>query len=160
MIVDTGRTFACAGERWIKNYLQQARQILGTEFRDQTMPHVMGYSFGDNSEEIRRFRYRLPVNFVEGRGVRLPSIVVRPGAPNAATTGCFSSVVRETLAGRDVVLPIGGDVVHAVAGAQNCVAGLLDLHDAPNADASSSINGGKPPVYNASLTPSAQFSSI
>ena len=72
--------------------------------------------------------------FLDGRGLRLPTICVRAGAPNAATTGCFSSVVRETLAGRDVVLPIGGDVVHAVAGAQNCVDGLLDLHDAPNAD--------------------------
>ena len=56
--------------------------------------------------------------FLDGRGLRLPTICVRAGAPNAATTGCFSSVVRETLAGRDVVLPIGGDVVHAVAGAQ------------------------------------------
>ena len=59
---------------------------------------------------------------------------MRAGAPNAATTGCFSGVVRETLAGRDTVLPIAPDVVHAVAGAQNAVDGLLDLHDAPNAD--------------------------
>ena len=72
--------------------------------------------------------------FLNGRGLRLPTICVRAGAPNAATTGCFSGVVRETLAGRDTVLPIAPDVVHAVAGAQNAVDGLLDLHDAPNAD--------------------------
>ena len=72
--------------------------------------------------------------FLDGRGLRLPTICVRAGGPNAAATGCFSGVVRETLAGRDVVLPIAGDVVHAVAGVENCVAGLLALHDAKNAD--------------------------
>ena len=35
----------------------------------------------------------------DGRGVRLPTVLVRAGAPNAATTGCFSAVVREPLAG-------------------------------------------------------------
>ena len=34
---------------------------------------------------------------VDGRGLRLPVIAVRPGAPNAATTGAWSSVVREPL---------------------------------------------------------------
>ena len=53
--------------------------------------------------------------FLDGRGLRLPTICVRAGAPNAATTGCFSSVVRETLAGRDTVLPIASDVLHAVS---------------------------------------------
>ena len=32
--------------------------------------------------------------FVDGRGVRLPSVLVRAGSPNAATTGCFSTIVR------------------------------------------------------------------
>ena len=53
--------------------------------------------------------------FLDGRGLRLPTICVRAGAPNAATTGCFSSVVREMLAGRDTVLPIASDVLHAVS---------------------------------------------
>ena len=38
--------------------------------------------------------------FIDGRGVRLPTVVVRAGAPNAATTGCFSGVIREPLAGK------------------------------------------------------------
>ena len=37
--------------------------------------------------------------FVDGRGGRLSSVVVRAGAPNAATTGAYSSVVREPLSG-------------------------------------------------------------
>ncbi|KAH8069579.1 GDP-mannose 4,6 dehydratase [Aureococcus anophagefferens] len=51
--------------------------------------------------------------FVDGRGVRLPSVVVRAGAPNAATTGVYSGVVRETLAGVDTASPIAGGVKHA-----------------------------------------------
>ena len=45
--------------------------------------------------------------FCDGRGVRLPSVIVRAGEPNAATTSCFSSVVREPLAGQEVLLPVG-----------------------------------------------------
>jgi hypothetical protein len=37
--------------------------------------------------------------WVDARGLRLPVIVVRPGAPNAALTGAWSSVVREPLNG-------------------------------------------------------------
>ena len=48
--------------------------------------------------------------FVDGRACRLPSVVVRAGAPNAATTGAYSSVVREPLAGLDCTSEIGPDV--------------------------------------------------
>lgn len=40
--------------------------------------------------------------FVDGRACRLPTVIVRAGEPNAATTGCFSSIVREPLAGTNV----------------------------------------------------------
>ncbi|KAJ1445995.1 hypothetical protein M885DRAFT_473019 [Pelagophyceae sp. CCMP2097] len=73
--------------------------------------------------------------FVDGRGVRLPTICVRAGAPNAATTGCFSGVVRETLAGIDTVAPVGPDVKHAVASARAAVDGLITAHEAFAADA-------------------------
>ncbi|EJK58364.1 hypothetical protein THAOC_21521 [Thalassiosira oceanica] len=70
--------------------------------------------------------------FVDGRGVRLPSVVVRAGAPNAATTGCFSGVVREPLSGAEAVLPVGPDVCHAVTGYRAAVGGMLAVHDAPS----------------------------
>ncbi|KAH8096467.1 GDP-mannose 4,6 dehydratase [Aureococcus anophagefferens] len=54
--------------------------------------------------------------FVDGRGVRLPSVVVRARAPNAATTGVYSGVVRETLAGVDTASPIAGGRRRAVLG--------------------------------------------
>jgi len=68
--------------------------------------------------------------FVDGRGVRLPTVAVRAGRPNAATTGCFSSVVREPLGGTDASMPIGRDVKHAITGVRNAVEGLRTMHDA------------------------------
>ena len=73
--------------------------------------------------------------FVDGRGVRLPSVVVRAGAPNAATTGVYSGVVRETHTTYGMTSPIVGFVEHAVAGARSAVASLVAEHDAPAATA-------------------------
>jgi len=56
---------------------------------------------------------------------------VRAGAPNAATTSCFSGVVREPLAGIDAIMPIAPDVRHAATGVRNVVHALRTLHDAP-----------------------------
>jgi D-erythronate 2-dehydrogenase len=69
--------------------------------------------------------------FVDGRGIRLPTIIVRAGAPNAATTGCFSGVIREPLAGVDVTLPLAPDVRHAVTGMRAAIAAMVLLHNTP-----------------------------
>jgi nucleoside-diphosphate-sugar epimerase len=50
--------------------------------------------------------------FVNGIGIRLPSIVVRPGRPNNAASGFFSSIIREPLAGEEAVLPVDDSVLH------------------------------------------------
>jgi nucleoside-diphosphate-sugar epimerase len=50
--------------------------------------------------------------FVDGIGIRLPSIVVRPGRPNKAAPGFFSSIIREPLAGQEAVLPVEDSVLH------------------------------------------------
>ena len=67
--------------------------------------------------------------FVDGRGVRLPTVAVRAGRPNAATTGCFSAVVREPMAGVDAPMPISAGVRHAVTGVRNVVEALRTMHD-------------------------------
>jgi len=48
--------------------------------------------------------------FVDGVGIRLPNIVVRPGKPNKAASGFFSSIIREPLNGEEAVLPVDGSV--------------------------------------------------
>jgi len=45
--------------------------------------------------------------FVDGRILRLPSIVVRPGKPNAATTSFVSGIIREPLQGDRASCPVG-----------------------------------------------------
>jgi nucleoside-diphosphate-sugar epimerase len=43
---------------------------------------------------------------LDGIGIRLPNICIRPGAPNKAASGFFSSILREPLAGQEAVLPV------------------------------------------------------
>jgi nucleoside-diphosphate-sugar epimerase len=50
--------------------------------------------------------------FIDGVGIRLPSIVVRPGKPNKAASGFFSGIIREPLAGVEAVLPVEDTVLH------------------------------------------------
>lgn len=50
--------------------------------------------------------------FVDGIGIRLPTICIRPGKPNKAASGFFSSILREPLAGQEAVLPVPETVRH------------------------------------------------
>ncbi|WP_131114746.1 D-erythronate dehydrogenase [Lichenihabitans psoromatis] len=63
--------------------------------------------------------------FVDGIGIRLPTISVRPGKPNAAASGFFSNIIREPLAGQEAVLPVGEDVRHWHASPRSAVGFLL-----------------------------------
>ncbi len=44
--------------------------------------------------------------FIDGRALRLPAVLVRPGAANTAVSGWSSAIIREPLAGRDYVCPV------------------------------------------------------
>lgn len=50
--------------------------------------------------------------FVDGVGIRLPTVTIRPGKPNAAASGFFSNILREPLVGQEAVLPVSKDVRH------------------------------------------------
>jgi D-erythronate 2-dehydrogenase len=63
--------------------------------------------------------------FLDGVGVRLPTIVVRPGKPNKAASGFFSSIIREPLAGQEAVLPVDESVRHWFASPRAAVGFLL-----------------------------------
>jgi nucleoside-diphosphate-sugar epimerase len=70
--------------------------------------------------------------FVDGRAVRLPTVVVRPGRPNRAASTFASSMIREPLAGRKAVCPVSPDTVMALASPRRIVAGLVQAHDLPD----------------------------
>jgi nucleoside-diphosphate-sugar epimerase len=63
--------------------------------------------------------------YLDGIGIRLPTICVRPGAPNRAASGFFSSIVREPLNGREAVLPVGEDTRHWFASPRAATGFLL-----------------------------------
>jgi nucleoside-diphosphate-sugar epimerase len=63
--------------------------------------------------------------FLDGIGIRLPTICVRPGAPNLAASGFFSSIIREPLNGREAVLPVPDDIRHWHASPRAAVEFLL-----------------------------------
>ena len=69
--------------------------------------------------------------FIDGRAVRLPTVVVRPGRPNRAASTFASSMIREPLSGREAVCPVSPDTVMALASPRRIVAGLLHAHDLP-----------------------------
>jgi nucleoside-diphosphate-sugar epimerase len=50
--------------------------------------------------------------YLDGVGVRLPTICIRPGKPNKAASSFFSGILREPLAGKEAPLPVGDDVRH------------------------------------------------
>jgi D-erythronate 2-dehydrogenase len=63
--------------------------------------------------------------FMDGVAIRLPTICVRPGAPNRAASGFFSNIIREPLHGRPAVLPVSPEVRHWFASPRAAVGFLL-----------------------------------
>ncbi|TCL68381.1 D-erythronate dehydrogenase [Rhizobium sp. BK251] len=72
--------------------------------------------------------------FFDGIGIRLPTISIRPGKPNKAASGFFSSILREPLIGQEAVLPVSETVRHWFASPRAAVKFLLhaaELDTAP-----------------------------
>lgn len=63
--------------------------------------------------------------FLDGIGIRLPTIVVRPGLANKAASGFFSGIIREPLVGMEAVLPVSDDVRHWFASPRAAIGFLL-----------------------------------
>src|SRR6266567_713254 len=69
--------------------------------------------------------------FVDGRALRLPTVVVRPGRPNRAASTFASSIIREPLSGQDAVCPVTPETVMALASPRRIVEGLVHALDLP-----------------------------
>jgi D-erythronate 2-dehydrogenase len=63
--------------------------------------------------------------FLDGIGIRLPTICVRPGKPNKAASGFFSGIIREPLNGEEAVLPVPESVRHWFASPRAAIGFLL-----------------------------------
>ena len=63
--------------------------------------------------------------FVRGRTVRLMTVSVRPGRPNAAASSFLSAIIREPLAGHRAVCPVSPTTEVALASPARAISGLL-----------------------------------
>lgn len=63
--------------------------------------------------------------FLQGIGLRLPTICIRPGKPNLAASGFFSNILREPINGKPAILPVDDTVRHWFASPRAAVSFLL-----------------------------------
>jgi nucleoside-diphosphate-sugar epimerase len=69
--------------------------------------------------------------FVDGRSLRLPTVVVRPGKPNRAASTFASSIIREPLSGVPAICPVRRDNYMPSISPRRVVDALLRAHDLP-----------------------------
>jgi nucleoside-diphosphate-sugar epimerase len=72
--------------------------------------------------------------FVDGRSLRLPTIVVRPGKPNLAASTFASSIIREPLAGQEAICPVRPDNWMPLLSPRKTVEAFVRAHDLPSSD--------------------------
>ncbi|MEQ8480564.1 MAG: SDR family oxidoreductase [Hoeflea sp.] len=82
--------------------------------------------------------------FLDGVGIRLPTICIRPGKPNKAASGFFSSILREPLVGKEAVLPVDTDVRHWHASPRSAVGFLIHAAEMDTAELGSRRNLNMP----------------
>jgi nucleoside-diphosphate-sugar epimerase len=71
--------------------------------------------------------------FIDGRAIRLPTIVVRPGQPNQATSTFASSIIREPLQGQPAVCPVTPETRLWIMSPRRAIASFLRVAELPAA---------------------------
>ena len=69
--------------------------------------------------------------FIDGRGLRLPTISIRPGKPNKAASSFMSSIFREPLQGREAICPVSPDYLHCYLSPRACIDNLIHAAEVP-----------------------------
>jgi nucleoside-diphosphate-sugar epimerase len=83
---------------------------------------------------------------LDGVGIRLPTVSVRPGAPNKAASGFFSGIIREPLAGKEAILPVADSVRHWHASPRSAIGFLLHAASLTRAQLGTKVNLTMPGV--------------
>ncbi len=71
---------------------------------------------------------------LDGRGLRLPTVSIRPGKPNAAASSFMSSIFRDTMEGRASNCPVGRDFPVWHSAPRTVVANLIHAAEIPGAE--------------------------
>ena len=69
--------------------------------------------------------------FFDGRSARLPTVIIRPGKPNAAASSWASGMFREPLNGEDCLLPVHREQRHPMTGYKTVIDSLIFIHEIP-----------------------------
>jgi D-erythronate 2-dehydrogenase len=69
--------------------------------------------------------------FVDGRVLRLPTIVVRPGKPNRATSSFASSIIREPLQGKETICPVSRDTKLWIMSPRKAIGNFIHAAELP-----------------------------
>ncbi|MBL9115569.1 MAG: NAD-dependent epimerase/dehydratase family protein [Verrucomicrobiaceae bacterium] len=69
--------------------------------------------------------------FFDGRAIRLPTVIIRPGKPNAAASSWASGMFREPLNGEDCLLPVHRDQRHPMTGYRAVVESFIKMAEVP-----------------------------
>ncbi len=67
--------------------------------------------------------------YIDGRGARLPTIIIRPGRANKAASSFASGLFREPLSGKKHFLPVNRNTKIAVGGYNDAIQGLIQLSE-------------------------------
>jgi nucleoside-diphosphate-sugar epimerase len=70
-------------------------------------------------------------NFVDGRALRLPVVIIRPDLSSAVLGDCVGAVLREPLLGRTVICPLGPETCVPIVSVRNAALSLIRLHEVP-----------------------------
>ena len=124
-----------------------AEHLLPRVIDDHTMPNPQS-SYGVQKvigEQLLADYTRK--GFLRGRAIRLMTVSVRPGRPNAAASGFLSGIIREPLAGQRAICPVEPQTEVALASPDRAIDGLLCA-----ATSSDEAWGGRTPVNLPALT--------
>ncbi|KAF2091150.1 NAD dependent epimerase/dehydratase [Saccharata proteae CBS 121410] len=103
----------------------------GEMFNESTMP------LPQSSYGTEKFMIELLLNdysrrgLLDGRIVRLPTVIVRPGAPTAAASSFASGIVREPMKGEKATLPVDKELDMWVCSPRTVVRNLIHVKDVP-----------------------------
>jgi D-erythronate 2-dehydrogenase len=101
---------------------------------DDSVAHVPQTSYGTHKAiaELLINDYSRH-GLIDGRALRLPVVLTRPGAPSPAVSDRVAAIVREPLMGRDLACPFDPATRMPVASVQRVAQALVALHDLPAA---------------------------
>ncbi|KAF9446643.1 NAD(P)-binding protein [Macrolepiota fuliginosa MF-IS2] len=116
-LLQTTRHYGAQANKLIKFVFTSSLAVYGGPLPEVVTPSTIAVPQGAYGTEkltcelyINEFTRR---GFVDGRICRLPTIVVRSGAPAAATSSFLSAIIREPLNGQRAVCPIGNSMESA-----------------------------------------------